>query len=80
MPLPTLDIQHDDGAYTSADAIVLRLLKALIPMDNGYSTASPIGTGVAGLDSVLHGGFTPERIYLLQGVPGSGKTTMPCSS
>ncbi len=45
-------------------------------MDNGYSAATPIGTGVAGLDLVLHGGLTPERLYLLQGVPGSGKTTM----
>lgn len=34
------------------------------------------GTGVTGLDEVLHGGLTRERVYLLEGVPGSGKTTM----
>lgn len=34
------------------------------------------GTGIQGLDDVLRGGFTPKRLYLLEGVPGSGKTTI----
>src|SRR5262245_34936898 len=34
------------------------------------------GTGIEGLDDVLGGGFTPHRLYLLEGVPGSGKTTL----
>lgn len=33
-------------------------------------------TGVSGLDDVLHGGLTPERLYLVQGTPGAGKTTL----
>jgi circadian clock protein KaiC len=33
-------------------------------------------TGIEGLDDVLAGGFTPNRLYLLEGVPGSGKTTL----
>lgn len=33
-------------------------------------------TGIAGLDEVLHGGFIPERAYLIRGGPGTGKTTM----
>ncbi|HEX5817460.1 MAG TPA: ATPase domain-containing protein [Gemmatimonadales bacterium] len=33
-------------------------------------------TGVAGLDEVLDGGLTSERLYLLEGDPGSGKTTL----
>lgn len=33
-------------------------------------------TGIAGLDDILEGGFTPHRVYLLEGVPGSGKTTL----
>src|SRR5581483_10120541 len=33
-------------------------------------------TGIQGLDDVLNGGLTRNRLYLLEGVPGSGKTTI----
>jgi circadian clock protein KaiC len=33
-------------------------------------------TGVPGLDDVLAGGLTRDRMYLVEGVPGSGKTTL----
>jgi circadian clock protein KaiC len=33
-------------------------------------------TGIAGLDAVLRGGFTRNRLFLIEGVPGSGKTTL----
>ena len=32
--------------------------------------------GVVGLDDILGGGLTPSRIYLLEGTPGTGKTTL----
>lgn len=35
-----------------------------------------IATGTDGLDLILGGGLTPGRIYLLEGAPGSGKTTL----
>jgi circadian clock protein KaiC len=35
-----------------------------------------ISTGVPGLDDVLCGGLTPSRLYLLEGTPGTGKTTL----
>lgn len=35
-----------------------------------------VPTGVAGLDDVLGGGLTAHRLYLLEGNPGSGKTTL----
>ncbi|HTU26316.1 MAG TPA: ATPase domain-containing protein [Pirellulales bacterium] len=33
-------------------------------------------TGIEGLDEVLRGGLTRHRLYLIEGVPGSGKTTV----
>ncbi|HEY3934681.1 MAG TPA: ATPase domain-containing protein [Gemmatimonadales bacterium] len=33
-------------------------------------------TGISGLDDILAGGFTANRLYLVEGVPGSGKTTL----
>lgn len=36
----------------------------------------PAATGIPGLDDILGGGLTPNRLYLLEGMPGSGKTTL----
>jgi circadian clock protein KaiC len=33
-------------------------------------------TGISGLDDILGGGLTPNRVYLVEGDPGSGKTTL----
>ncbi|MDE3059762.1 MAG: circadian clock protein KaiC [Pseudomonadota bacterium] len=35
-----------------------------------------VRTGIAGLDDVLVGGLPPNRVYLVHGNPGSGKTTL----
>lgn len=35
-----------------------------------------VSTGVPGLDDVLGGGLTPSRLYLVEGTPGAGKTTI----
>lgn len=35
-----------------------------------------VSTGIAGLDDVLGGGFLPNRLYLVEGTPGTGKTTV----
>lgn len=42
---------------------------------SGNSDA-PAPTGIAGLDHVLLGGFPRDRMYLVEGDPGSGKTTL----
>jgi circadian clock protein KaiC len=44
-------------------------------IQNTSSTAF-ISTGIAGLDNVLGGGLTKERLYLVEGDPGAGKTTL----
>ena len=35
-----------------------------------------VTTGVSGLDDILGGGLPARRLYLIQGAPGSGKTTL----
>jgi circadian clock protein KaiC len=39
-------------------------------------TQELLATGIPGLDDVLGGGLQRNRTYLLEGVPGSGKTTV----
>ena len=37
---------------------------------------SRISTGVSGLDDITAGGLEPGRVYLVEGTPGTGKTTL----
>lgn len=39
-------------------------------------TTDFLSTGVPGLDDILSGGFTRHRLYLVEGEPGTGKTTL----
>ncbi len=45
-------------------------------MNTNQSTNKVCSTGVEGLDHILCGGLPAERIYLIQGEPGVGKTTV----
>ena len=46
-------------------------------IDDPDGTLSPRApTGVAGLDEVLQGGLPRNRLYLIEGDPGAGKTTL----
>ena len=45
-------------------------------MDESMTYLPRASTGVAGLDAVLGGGFACNRLHLLEGNPGSGKTTI----
>lgn len=38
--------------------------------------AGRVSTGVPGLDDILHGGLTLNHLYLVEGDPGTGKTTL----
>jgi circadian clock protein KaiC len=41
--------------------------------------AQQASTGIAGLDDILAGGLSRDRVYLLEGSPGTGKTTSAMS-
>lgn len=40
------------------------------------ATRDPASTGIESLDAVLSGGFTRDRLFLVEGTPGTGKTTL----
>ena len=42
----------------------------------GSDEPERISTGSNGLDDILGGGFDPDRVYLIEGRPGTGKTTL----
>ncbi len=42
----------------------------------GHATHPRCTSGIAGLDDVLGGGYPSRRLYLVQGTPGAGKTTL----
>lgn len=45
----------------------------MISKHNNYVA---VATGISGLDDVLAGGLMPNRLYLIEGDPGAGKTTL----
>jgi len=45
-------------------------------MPRSTPTVQRASTGIAGLDSILDGGLPTDHIYLLDGEPGTGKTTL----
>jgi circadian clock protein KaiC len=46
------------------------------PLKGNNDGPERLATGSAGLDSVLEGGFPANRLYLVEGDPGTGKTTL----
>ena len=44
--------------------------------DSVHEPLAPVATGIRGLDNVLAGGIPPNRVYLIEGDPGAGKTTL----
>jgi circadian clock protein KaiC len=55
----------------SVDRIVMKKVSA-----STASAAPTISTGIPAFDGILGGGLTSHRFYMVQGVPGSGKTTL----
>src|SRR3954453_2910648 len=47
------------------------------PGDTAERVSPPVApTGIGGLDAILHGGLPREEMHLVQGVAGTGKTTL----
>ncbi len=44
--------------------------------DAATHTPNRLCSGIEGIDNILGGGLTPHRMYLVEGAPGTGKTTL----
>ncbi len=44
--------------------------------DGATNSSEPARTGIEGLDDILAGGLQRNRLYLVEGEPGTGKTTL----
>ncbi|WP_025602729.1 ATPase domain-containing protein [Burkholderia sp. WSM2230] len=45
-------------------------------MSKANYTPDRLRSGIEGIDDILGGGLTPHRMYLVEGAPGTGKTTL----
>jgi circadian clock protein KaiC len=45
-------------------------------MNSVDTIAAKAKTGIAGLDNILSGGFSRGHVFLVEGAPGTGKTTV----
>ena len=48
----------------------------LVPRAGEAHSPARVSTGIAGLDEILGGGLPANHLYLIDGEPGSGKTTL----
>jgi circadian clock protein KaiC len=47
-----------------------------VEREMGDTVMNRVETGIVGLDEMLHGGFLPQTANLIEGAPGTGKTTI----
>jgi circadian clock protein KaiC len=45
-------------------------------MTSSLTSAPKASTGISGLDDITAGGLTARRVFLVEGAPGAGKTTL----
>jgi len=46
------------------------------PQDELLNPGAGVSTGSSALDYILHGGYAANRVHLIEGEPGAGKTTL----
>ncbi|WP_296001157.1 ATPase domain-containing protein, partial [Rugamonas sp.] len=53
-------------------------MSAVPPLHQPARRNRLLRTGIPGFDDILDGGFPAHSVYLIQGLAGSGKTTLAC--
>ena len=61
---------------SSGPSRISRSSLASAAVSDGQPNKERLKTGIDGLDDILHGGFPPGHLYLIEGDPGTGKTTL----
>ncbi|HEY4259341.1 MAG TPA: ATPase domain-containing protein, partial [Schlesneria sp.] len=51
-------------------------MSSALPAPDPKTESRLVRTGIEGLDDVMNGGLRANRLYLIEGIPGSGKTTL----
>src|SRR3954462_10987631 len=79
-PLPTLFLAWLGQMGRWVGAIAANLIAAKVLMTDtsqlSETTIPRCSSGIEGLDDILGGGLPAGRVYLLEGEPGTGKTTV----
>jgi circadian clock protein KaiC len=74
MRIPNVELNSGRGPATLAKS---RCVASREPEDREMtSSANQAATGVSGLDDILQGGFSRGHLFLVEGEPGAGKTTL----
>jgi circadian clock protein KaiC len=74
---PKTDEERESGGDSRArDEAVMSKVANQQRDEKNASPEKVASTGIEGLDHILLGGFPRNRVYLLQGDPGVGKTTL----
>jgi predicted ATP-dependent serine protease len=66
------------GKGTRSDAClpVCALEDRKMSIPEGSTRTQAISTGIGGFDGILDGGYASHRVHLIEGQPGTGKTTL----
>ncbi|MEE8358795.1 MAG: ATPase domain-containing protein [Candidatus Hydrothermarchaeales archaeon] len=68
--------QHIEGGHLKILKETEALAKA--DMDGLLKSRRRVKSGIAGFDELVEGGLLNDRVYIICGPPGSGKTTFGC--
>jgi circadian clock protein KaiC len=72
--LENTDVKSKLAGTGSRGAVASK--SSVSPSANGFAPPRRLKSGIDGLDDILNGGFPQGHLYLIEGDPGTGKTTM----
>jgi circadian clock protein KaiC len=74
--MPTRETQRHAKAESEETPAATAAGHASTAGAKAHVPAPVLATGISGLDDVLNGGWPEHRLYLVEGAPGAGKTTL----